>query len=175
MKRARSSYTNLRMRHTLNESINNRDQSFSNSKNLDIEQLESYYYPDQLKNGVFYNNNKDYGISPNDYGAKFKNQVKRKKMFEELWNKDKASKINFGLLNAIKIQNRLNKNSKKINRTGEMRGLVRKKRIASAGTFCNIPIKSKKPVVLFKNFNSTFNINSLTKIRSCNCRQASIR
>lgn len=162
MKRARSSYSNLRLKRKLNESTQRRDQSFYNSKELDLDN----YQPNQLHDGVFHNNNKDYGVNPNEYKTKYSNQLKRKNMFKELWNKNKNKKDTLGLLDTIKVQNKQKKNIYN-NIIGDMKGVVRKKRIASAGTFCNIPIKSKKQVS-FNKYNSSININSLTKINPRN-------
>lgn len=162
MKRSRSSYSNLNLKRNLNESTQRREQSFYNSKELDLDD----YQPNQLHNGVFHNNNKDYGVNPNEYKTKYTNQLKRKKMFKELWNKNKNKIDTLGLLDTIKVQNKQKKNIYN-NIIGDMKGVVRKKRIASAGTFCNIPIKSKKQVS-FNKYNSSININSLTKINARN-------
>ena len=105
MKRSRSSYSNLNLKRNLNESTQRREQSFYNSKELDLDD----YQPNQLHNGVFHNNNKDYGVNPNEYKTKYTNQLKRKKMFKELWNKNKNKIDTLGLLDTIKVQNKQKK------------------------------------------------------------------
>ena len=160
MRRAKSSYMNLRKKRYLNEFSGLRNQSSIN-KNKEIS-LENNYL-DQYPNQDFSTTNKDYGISPNDYKSKYSNQLKRKNMFQELWNKKPNLKKNIGLLDTIKVQSKSRKNHYN-NIIGDLKGIIKKKRIESAGTFCNIPIKSKqKPNISSIIHNSSINIKSLTK------------
>ena len=160
MRRAKSSYMNLRKKRYLNEFSGLRNQSSINkNKEISLENNNLEHYPNQ----DFSTTNKDYGISPNDYKSKYSNQLKRKKMFQELWSKKPNLKKNIGLLDTIKVQSKSRKNHYN-NIIGDLKGIVKKKRIESAGTFCNIPIKSKqKPNISSIIHNSSINIKSLTK------------
>ena len=89
-------------------------------------------------------------------------------MFDELWNKStKENKNkNLDLLDTIRVQSKYQKNHY-INIIGDIKGVVKKKRNVSAGTFCNIPIKRKESenkIKSYNKFNSSININSLSKI-----------
>ena len=165
MKRSKSSYYNLRKKRNLNESTQRYNQSINFSKELELDNYQS----NQIKDGVFSTNNKNYGVNPNEYKSKYKNQLKRKKMFNELWHKNTNGKDSLGLLDTIKVQNKYKKNYYN-NIIGDLKGVIKKKRIASAGTFCNIPIKGNNKISFNKlnSKNTSININSLTKNKSIN-------
>ena len=165
MKRSKSSYYNLRKERNLNESTQRYNQSINFSKELELDNYQS----NQIKDGVFSTNNKNYGVNPNEYKSKYKNQLKRKKMFNELWHKNTNGKDSLGLLDTIKVQNKYKKNYYN-NIIGDLKGVIKKKRIASAGTFCNIPIKGNNKISFNKlnSKNTSININSLTKNKSIN-------
>ena len=161
MKRARSSYNNLRRKRNLNESTISKNESINYYKEIGIDNSN------QIKIEAFSTINKNYGINPNDYKSKYSNQLKRKKMFDELWNKStKENKNkNLDLLDTIRVQSKYQKNHY-INIIGDIKGVVKKKRNVSAGTFCNIPIKGKESenkIKSYNKFNSSININSLSK------------
>ena len=159
MKRARSSYNNLRRKRNLNETTLSKNESINYYKEIGIDNSN------HLQIEAFSTMNKNYGINPNDYKSKYTNQLKRKNMYNELWNKStKENKIS-GLLDTIKVQSKYQKNHYN-NIIGDIKGVVKKKRNVSAGTFCNIPIKGKEnenKIKRYNKFNSSININSLTK------------
>ena len=159
MKRARSSYNNLRRKRNLNESTISKNESINYYKEIGIDNSN------HLQKEAFSTMNKNYGINPNDYKSKYSIQLKRKNMYNELWNKSTKENKNLGLLDTIKVQSKYQKNHYN-NIIGDIKGVVKKKRNVSAGTFCNIPIKGKEnenKIKTYHKFNSSININSLTK------------
>ena len=98
------------------------------------------------------NNNKNYAISPNSYTDKFKSQVKKFNMYNEMWNKSISDEDYHGIRESIKIQPENIKNDStcvekyKVNSTNT--------RISSAATYCDIGYKSKR---LIKGINSEYN------------------
>ena len=54
--------------------------------------------------------NKNYRINPNSYTDKYKSQVKRFNMYNEMWNKSISDVDYFGISESIKIQPENNKN-----------------------------------------------------------------
>ena len=167
MKRAKSSYINLRKKRYINESIGVKNQSININNYKEIS-IENYYVLDQYPKEPLSSTTKDYGINPNDYASKHSNQLKRKKMFKELWSQKSKSKNNIFLLDTIKIQRKYKKNNYN-NIVGHLKGVPKKKRIASAGTFCNFPLKEKEESILSHNkYNSSININSSKKYNTKN-------
>ena len=165
MKRAKSSYNKLKIKNNKNKLFGNKNQSINKSDEIEIDKI----YPNQLfQSGMLSTNNKNYGISPNDYKSKYLNQLKRKNKFKELWNeKNIKGKNSYALLDAIKVQNN-HKINYYNNIIGDFKGIVSKKRVSSAGTFCNIPIRSKEKSteterISFKENDTKLRLNSLKK------------
>ena len=152
MKRASSSFNALRKKKKIDESTQRKNQSINYSKEINIDN----YYPNQYSS-----NNKNYGINPNDYKAKYSNQLKRKEMFKELWDKQINENKNLLLLDSIKVRSKKTQNYYN-NIIGNLKGVMKEKRLVSAGTFCNIPIKGKEKIQNTK-LKSSINKSTLTK------------
>ena len=163
MKRANSSYYELGVNKFFNESVKNKNDNISNKNNkkIKIENLS----PIPIKKFIFQNksntnSNREYRIKQNEYKSKYLNQIKRKTMFNELWNIKNNKKNNYNLLNSIKVQNKQKSNIYS-NIIGNIRHITKDTRTGSAGTFCNI--QNKKIEIPFTGSNSSININTLVK------------
>ena len=105
-----------------------------------------------INKGTFNDGNKNYTISPNSYTNKFKSQVKRYNMYNEMWSKSNSDEDYHGISESIKIQSENRKNDStncdkyRVNSTNT--------RISSATTYCDIGYKSKR---LIKGINSDYN------------------
>ena len=113
-------------------------------------------------NGIFTDDNKNYAQSQNSYTDKFKSQVKRINMYNEMWNKSFSDEDYFGISKTIKIQPENKKSDNSIN-SDKFKVNATNTRVSSAATYCDIGYKSKR---LIKGINSDFksiNLNSFDK------------
>ena len=163
MKRANSSYYELGVKKFFNKTVKNNNDNISNKNNkrIKIENLS----PIPIKKFIFQNksntnSNGEYRIKQNEYKSKYLNQIKRKTIFNELFNIKNNKKNNYNLLNSIKVQNKQKSNIYS-NIIGNIRHITKDTRTGSAGTFCNI--QNKKIEIPFTGSNSSININTLVK------------
>ena len=159
MKRSRSSYNNININKKFNESSQRKNESLvDNNNNLEL----SNFSPTNIQKLEFHRTTRNYKVNPNEYKTKFSSQLKRRKMFDELWNKNRNEKDSLGLFDTIKVQNKGKKN-KYNNIIGSLKDKIGKNKIASAGTLCDLKIKQKDKNLPFYRLNSSININILAK------------
>ena len=103
--------------------------------------------------GVSSDDNKNYGFSPNSYTDKFKSQIKRYNMYNEMWNKSISDEDYFGIGETIRIQPENKKND--YSTSGDkFKANATNTRISSAATYCDVGYRSKR---LIKGIDSDFN------------------
>ena len=159
MKRSRSSYNNININKKLNKSKKRKNDSLiDNKNNLEI----NNFSPTNIQNHEFLRTTRNYKVNPNEYKAKLSSQLRRKKMFNELWNKNINEKDSLGLFETIKVQNKGKKNIYN-NIIGNIRDIIGKNKISSAGTLYDLKIKRKEKCLPFYRLNSSININILAK------------
>ena len=109
-------------------------------------------------NGIF----SDYSCSANSYTDKFKNQVKRINMYNEMWNKSISDEDYFGISESIKIQSENKKNDNSLN-SDRFKVNATNTRVSSAATYCDIGYKSKRLIKGITSDIVTINLNSSDK------------
>ena len=114
--------------------------------------INNLHKKNHIFKGLSSEDNKNYGFSPNSYTDKYKSQVKRFNMYNEMWNNSISDEDLFGISETIKIQpenkkaDSINGDKYKVNATNT--------RLSSAATYCDISYKSKR---LIKGINTDFN------------------
>ena len=109
-------------------------------------------------NGIF----SDYTYTPKSYTNKFKSQVKRINMYNEMWNKSISDEDYFGISESIKIQSENKKNDNSLN-SDRFKVNATNTRESSAATYCNIGYKSKRLIKGITSDIVTINLNSSDK------------
>ena len=113
--------------------------------------------------GIFNNGNKNYTISPNSYVDKYKSQLKRLNMYNEMWNNSLSEEEDFyGISETIKIQPENKKCDYSMN-TDKLRVNSTNTRISSATTYNDIGYKSKRLIKGIESNLNTINFNSIEK------------
>ena len=158
MKRSRSSYNTIHINKKLNESSQRKTDSLIDNNNLEI----ANFSPTNLQKHEFYRSTRNYKVNPNEYKSKLSSQLKRKQMFNELWNKNINEKDNLGLFDTINVQNKAKKNIYN-NIIGNLRDIIGKNKVSSAGTLCDLKNKKKNKNLPFYRLNSSINLNILAK------------
>lgn len=158
MRRSRSSYNKININKKLNESSHRKNESLIDNNNLEI----TNFSPTNKQINEFHITTRNYKVNPNEYKTKLSSQLKRKRMFNELWNKNINGKDNLGLFDTIKVQSKRKKNIYN-NIIGNVRDIIGKNKVSSAGTLCDLKIKNKDKNLPFYRLNSSINLNILVK------------
>jgi len=158
MKRSHSSYRYININKKLNESSQRKNKSLIDNNNLEI----NNFSPTNIQKSEFHRNTLSHKINQNEYKAKLSSQLKRKQMFNELWNKNINEKDNLALFDTIKVQNKGKKNIYN-NIIGTAKNLIGKNKVSSAGTLYDLKIKKKDKRHPFYRLNSSINLNILAK------------
>ena len=115
----------------------------------------------------FYNNsidNKNYNISQYSYADKYKTQLKRLDMYNEMWNNSQSDEEDFyGISESLKIQPENKKNDFSVMNNDKYKINSTNTRISSATTYCDIGYRSKRLIKGFDSNINSLNTNSISK------------
>ena len=112
-----------------------------------------WYKSKNNANGGTHDDNKNYQCNPNSYTDKFKSQIKRFNMYNEMWNKSFSDEDYFGISESIRVQGE-NKNNDCTISGDKFKVNATNTRISSTATYYDIGYKSKR---LIKGMNHDVN------------------
>ena len=127
-----------------------KDLSSNNNKNTHVpinckrnpSAFNDYKSKNNTKGGT-YDDNKNYQCNPNSYTDKFKSQIKRFNMYNEMWSKSFSEEDYFGISESIRVQGE-NKNNDHTLNGDKFKVNATNTRISSTATYYDIGYKSKR-------------------------------